>query len=69
MEKLEDLEYIDLKNSLDGALDAIKQAKRVVAINMIVAEKFEEEIKKYPKPKLTKVMEDVDKLKKESKQP
>ena len=54
MERSKDIEYIDMKNALDTANQGIVDAKIVIAINMMVVEKFEEEIKKYPKPKFDK---------------
>lgn len=50
MEKSKDLEYIDLKQGIETAIKIIKDCKTTIAVNSMMLEKLEEEIKKYPKP-------------------
>jgi len=45
------LEYIDLKTTIEDTKEQIEKFERTVAILELTLEKFEEEIKKLPKPK------------------
>ena len=54
MEKINELEYIDLKQSIDSSKEEIEKCKKIIGITRIALQAFEEEIKKYPMPKLPK---------------
>ena len=51
MQKIKDLEYIDLKVALGSAKDEIERCLKVIGITRIVQDALETEIKKYPPPK------------------
>ena len=51
MKKINELEYIDLKQSIDTSKEEIERCQKIIGITKIALRAFEEEIKKYPMPK------------------
>jgi len=52
--KMKKLEYVDLKNAIDSIEQTIRDGEAALQINYLVLDKFKEEIKKLPKPKIMK---------------
>lgn len=50
MEKLKELEYLDLKRSIESSKEEIENCRKIIGITRIILEAFETEIKKYPLP-------------------
>ncbi len=50
MKKQKALEYIDFRTAIDTAKTVNKESERIIALNNIIIEKLEEEIKQYPAP-------------------
>lgn len=50
MKKIKELEYLDIKRSIENSKEEIERCQKIIGITRIVLNAFETEIRKYPPP-------------------